>query len=148
MELAKTWSLPYHSNSGFFPHIHSQRPPLEVALTLIQSEEQDVEAQAGHQGTQRHLPPTTQRVLITRRPERQPNPDMRKGGAPRAEEKYTWAYLQEASRGTKRAHINPGVTKLRPTEPSSRRRAFLPTLEKPGSTAAHGLWGSVLHKGH
>lgn len=80
MELAKTWSLPHHSNSGFFPHVHSQRPPLEVALTLVQSEEQDVEAQAGHQGTQRHLPPTTQRVLITRRPERQPNPDMRGGG--------------------------------------------------------------------
>lgn len=53
------------------PHIYSpktKRKPwsLEAVLTLIQSEEQDVEAQAGQQGTQRRLPPTTQRVLVTK----------------------------------------------------------------------------------
>lgn len=44
-----------------FPRSFKKNPwPLESVLTLIQSEEQDVEAQAGQQGTQRCLPPTTQ----------------------------------------------------------------------------------------
>lgn len=50
--------------SEFLPtFIHKN--PWPLVLTLIQGEEQDVEAQAGQQGTQRCLPPTTQRVLVT-----------------------------------------------------------------------------------
>lgn len=53
---------------GIPPHIHSHTKarPLEAVLTFIQGEEQDIEAQAGQQGTQRRLPPTTQRVLVTK----------------------------------------------------------------------------------
>lgn len=54
------------ASQNFFPHSQKKPWTLEAILTLIQSEEQDVEAQAGQQGTQRHLPPTTQRVLVTK----------------------------------------------------------------------------------
>ena len=54
------------------PHLFTKKEkriktqPLEAVLTLIQSEEQDVEAQAGQQGTQRCLPPTTQSTPVTK----------------------------------------------------------------------------------
>jgi hypothetical protein len=58
-----------HSHILVLPHLFTKKHwPPKAVLTLIQSEEQDVEAQAGQQGTQRRLPPTTQRVLITRPP--------------------------------------------------------------------------------
>ena len=45
-------------------HLHSQKT-LETVLTLVQGEEQDVEAQAGQQGTQWHLPPATQGCILS-----------------------------------------------------------------------------------
>lgn len=58
------------------PPIHTQKTrPLGAALTFIQGEEQDVEAQARQQGTQRRLPPTTQRILVT-----EDQPDAPPGG--------------------------------------------------------------------
>ena len=45
-------------------HLHSQKT-LETVLTLVQGEEQDVEAQAGQQGTQWRLPPATQGCILS-----------------------------------------------------------------------------------
>uniref|UniRef100_A0AC11E1F4 Uncharacterized protein n=1 Tax=Ovis aries TaxID=9940 RepID=A0AC11E1F4_SHEEP len=45
-------------------HLHSQKA-LEAVLTLVQGEEQDVEAQAGQQGTQWRLPPATQGCILS-----------------------------------------------------------------------------------
>ena len=57
---------PSAASQNSSPHSCTKSPwLLEAVLTLVQGEEQDVEAQAGQQGTQWRLPPTTQTVLVT-----------------------------------------------------------------------------------
>lgn len=69
-----------HTHSHTHSHTQKKTRPLEAILTLIQGEEQDVEAQASQQGTQRRLPPTIQRILVTK--DQPDTPPGGKGGEP------------------------------------------------------------------